>query len=47
MKIKVKIQTESFNIEQETNVLTSGLRNIGSVVTFTGLVRESEHFSAD
>ena len=47
MKIKVKIQTKSFNIEQETNVLTDGLRNIGSVVTFTGLVRESEHFSAD
>lgn len=47
MKIKVKIQTESFNIEQETNILTSGLENIGSVVTFTGLVRESEHFSAD
>lgn len=47
MKIKVKIQTQSFNIEQETNGLTDGSRNIGSVVTFTGLVRESEYFSAD
>ena len=38
----VRIQTEDFDIATETAALTSNDKNVGAVVTFTGLCRDEE-----
>ena len=38
--MSVSVQTEDFDIAAEIDALSSADRNIGAVVTFTGLVRE-------
>ncbi|MEM9059890.1 MAG: molybdopterin synthase catalytic subunit MoaE [Pseudomonadota bacterium] len=38
--MSVSVQTEDFDIAAEIDALTSSDRNIGAVVTFSGLVRE-------
>ena len=38
----VKIQREDFHIDAEIKKLVSGNRNIGAVVTFTGLCRDED-----
>ncbi|MEM7744879.1 MAG: molybdopterin synthase catalytic subunit MoaE [Pseudomonadota bacterium] len=38
--MSVSVQTQDFDIAAEIEALTAGDRNIGAVVTFTGLVRE-------
>jgi len=38
--MSVSVQTEDFDIAAEIDALTGGDRDIGAVVTFTGLVRE-------
>tara|TARA_R110000824_G_scaffold52692_4_gene146320 strand:+ start:257732 stop:258217 length:486 start_codon:yes stop_codon:yes gene_type:complete len=38
--LKVSIQSEDFNIEEECLALRKGHKDIGALATFTGLVRE-------
>lgn len=38
--MSVSVQTQDFDIAAEIDALTAGDRNIGAVVSFTGLVRE-------
>lgn len=38
--IKTSVQQDAFDIQAETQALTSARRDIGAVVTFTGLVRD-------
>lgn len=40
--LKISIQQEDFNIEEECNALRAGHRDIGALATFTGLVREQD-----
>lgn len=40
--MKIAIQTEDFDIGVETRLLQDNIRNTGAVVTFSGLVRESD-----
>ena len=41
--IKVEIQHERFDIEHEIQTLTSGKKNIGAIVSFTGLCRDEDN----
>ncbi|MEO1292643.1 MAG: molybdenum cofactor biosynthesis protein MoaE, partial [Pseudomonadota bacterium] len=38
----VRVQSEDFSVEAEIDTLTQANRNIGAVVTFTGLVRDAD-----
>ena len=44
--MSVSVQTGDFDIAAEIGALTASDRNIGAVVTFTGLVREMTHAGA-
>lgn len=44
--MSVSVQTEDFDISAEIGALSSQDRNIGAVVTFTGLVREMTNAGA-
>lgn len=36
----IKVQSEDFNVAEEIKALTAGRKDMGAVVTFTGLVRD-------
>ncbi len=42
MIVKVRIQTEDFDANEECARLADGKNNIGAIVTFTGLCRDEE-----
>lgn len=45
-RIRIAIQTEPFDVRAEMNFLTDGQRDVGAVVTFTGICREDNSLDA-
>jgi molybdopterin synthase catalytic subunit len=43
----IKVQSEDFDITEEVAALTKGRKDIGAVVTFTGLVRDTSDQSLE
>lgn len=39
--MRISVQQESFDVGQETSVFAAGRTNVGAVVTFTGIVRNT------
>lgn len=45
-RIRIAVQTDPFDVQEEMNFLTQGQRDVGAVVTFTGICREDKSLQA-
>jgi len=45
--MKIQVQNAQFDVGEETNLFTNTHKNVGAVVTFTGIVRDDDCGSLD